>query len=125
MTGRRQALAAVDALGTLLRKEIAAVESGDFGELVKFSGEKARLSALLEKELQDDPQAVSRDQLRDLKQLIMRDEAHLQLARSATAEMICEISGIRERHSIAGLYGRSGAKRDRAATLSAAVDKSF
>ena len=125
MSDRRHALAAVDALGALLRREIAAVESGDFDRLVQFSGEKARLSALLEKELKDDPAAVSKEQLRDLKQLILRDAQHLELARSATAEIVQEITEIRTRHSIAGLYGRRGAKRDNTATLNAMVDKSF
>lgn len=125
MSDPRKAVAAVDALGNLLRREIAAVEGGAFNQLVEFASEKARLTAVLEEQLSHDPEAVSKDKLRDLKVLIARDHHHLQLARQATAEMIKEVSGIREKHSIAGIYGRSGAKRDNRATLMATVDKSF
>jgi len=55
MNNQRKALAAVDALGNLLRKEIAAVEGGEFSQLVEYAGEKARLSAVLEKQLQENP----------------------------------------------------------------------
>ena len=97
MSDPRKALAAVDALGNLLRREIAAVEGGAFNQLVEFASEKARLT----------------------------DHHHLQLARQATSEMISQVSQIREKHSIAGIYGRSGAKRDNRATLITTVDKSF
>jgi hypothetical protein len=125
MNNQRKALAAVDALGNLLRKEIAAVEGGEFSQLVEYAGEKARLSAVLEKQLQENPQAVSKAQLSGLKELILRDQQHLQQAQRATAEIIQEVTDTRERHSIAGLYGRGGAKRVNRATPSQSVDKSF
>lgn len=125
MSDPRKALAAVDALGNLLRREIAALEGGGFDQMVAFASEKARLTEALERELSAAPEAVSKDKLRDLKDLIARDHHHLQLAREATAEMIKEVSGIREKHSIAGVYGRNGAKRDNRATLMASVDKSL
>lgn len=125
MSDPRKALAAVDALGNLLRREIAAVKGGAFNQLVEFASEKARLTAVLEEQLNHDPEAVSKDKLLDLKDLIARDHHHLQLARQATAEMIKEVSGIREKHSIAGIYGRSGAKRDNPATLVTTMNKSF
>ncbi len=125
MSDPRKALAAVDALGNLLRREIAAVEGGSFDQLVTFASEKARITAELEYQLSEHPEAVSKDKLRDLKDLIAQDHHHLQLARQATAEMIKEVSQIREKHSIAGIYGRSGAKRDNRATLMTTVDKSF
>ncbi|SFT08868.1 hypothetical protein SAMN04488040_3100 [Sulfitobacter marinus] len=125
MNNQRQALAAVDALGNLLRKEIAAIEGGQFSQLVEYSGEKARLSAVLEKQLQENPEAVSKEQLSGLKELILRDQQHLQQAQRATAEVIQEVTDTRERHSLAGLYGREGAKRVNRATPSPSVDKSF
>jgi|TARA_R110002049_G_scaffold29972_2_gene101952 hypothetical protein len=125
MSDRHKALAAVDALALLLRKEIAAVEAGEFSDLVQFSTEKVRLSEMLEKYLQDDPQAVSKAQLLDLKDLILRDKHYLQVAQQATADVIQEVYNIRERHSIAGLYGPRGSKRDNHATVSATVDKTF
>ncbi len=125
MSDPRKALATVDALGNLLRREIAAVEGGSFDQLVGFASEKARITAELEHQLSENPEAVSKDKLRDLKDLIARDHHHLQLARQATAEMIKEVSQIREKHSIAGIYGRSGAKRDNRATVMTTVDKSF
>ncbi|NUH64956.1 hypothetical protein HTT03_06545 [Sulfitobacter sp. S0837] len=125
MSDPRKALATVDALGNLLRREIAAVEGGSFDQLVGFASEKARIAAELEHQLSENPEAVSKDKLRDLKDLIARDHHHLQLARQATAEMIKEVSQIREKHSIAGIYGRSGAKRDNRATVMTTVDKSF
>lgn len=123
MSDRRKALATVDALGAVLRKEIAAIESGDFSLMVQYSGEKARLGSLLETLLQADPEAVDQNDLRDLKALITRDAQSLQQARHATAEIIQEVSDIRERRSIAGLYGRSGEKRGNRATFATPVDK--
>jgi hypothetical protein len=125
MTDRRKVLVAIDALGSILRQEIVAIESGNFAQVVTFSSEKARLSALLEKQLQDDPQSVSKEVLQGLKDLIVRDSQHLQQAQLVTAEIIQEVSNTRKRHSAAGLYGPSGAKRDNSAIGSILFDKSF
>ncbi|MGR3442447.1 hypothetical protein DU478_14740 [Thalassococcus profundi] len=123
MSDQRRALAVVDALAAVLRKEISAVESGQFEALVAFAGEKARLTSALEKYLQDDPAAVSKPRLAELKDLILRDKRNLELAQTATADMIREIRTLRERHSVAGLYGTTGARRDIHATNGGAVDK--
>ena len=125
MTTPREALAAVEALEAILRKEIEAVEAGDFAVLVNYESEKARLGAALEQELARNPQAVGPERLRNLKGLILRDAQHLEQARSATAEIIAEVRHIRGRHGMAGVYGRSGAKRDISATDNVAVDKTI
>jgi len=123
MNNQRKALAVVDALATLLRKEITAIESGDFSLLVHYSGEKARLSTQLETLLLNDPQAVDKEHLSDLRNLIVRDQKYLRLAQDATAEIIQEVSNIRESRSMAGQYGRSGTQRGNRATFSNPVDK--
>ena len=125
MTDRRKVLTAIDALGSVLRQEIAAIESGDFDSVVTFSSEKARLGALLEKQLQDDPDAVGKEVLRGLKDLIVRGSEQLQQAQLATAEIIQEVTHTRRRHSAAGLYGPTGAKRDNSAIGHTMVDKNF
>ena len=123
MSDQRRALAAVDALATLLRKEISAVESGDFATLVQFAGEKARLTLALEKYLHEDPTAVSKTRLAELRDLILKDKRNLEFAQTATADMIQEIKSLRERHSVAGLYGSTGTRRDIHATYGGAIDK--
>lgn len=125
MSGRRHALLSLDALSALLRKEIAAIQSGAFAELVQYSDEKARLGAALEEQLQIDPDCVDEERLRALNELILRNRHHLEVAQNATAEMIREVADLRERHSISGVYGRHGARRDALEKLVVGLDKSF
>ncbi|MGJ8544669.1 MAG: hypothetical protein ACSHWZ_04430 [Sulfitobacter sp.] len=124
MNEHQNAVAAVDAMALLLRSEIAAVEAGELSQLVQFSAEKARLSAALEQHLQAAPDAVSNARLLELKTLIERNQQSLLVAQRATADLIQEMSQVRERHSISGGYGPSGEKRDKPATVRRSVDKS-
>lgn len=125
MSDSNDAFANIDALEAVLRKEIAAIEAGDLAVLHQYEGDKVRLSEALERQLADNPQAISTEQLRGLKDLIQRNVEHLKQAMVAIVEVITEVSHIRDRHGIAGLYGRSGTKRDMHAAASKAVNKMF
>ena len=123
---KRETRTAIEALESVLRREISALESGRFDALVQTSTEKEEAGARLEACLAADPGGVGRDRLFALKSLIATDAARLDAARTAAGNAARSIEDARARGGLSGTYGRTGATRGRDVTGGAGgIDKSF
>ncbi|PYE84380.1 hypothetical protein [Pseudoroseicyclus aestuarii] len=96
--------APVAALTVLLTEEIAAIRRGDLPVIDRLAPEKARLAALIEAQ---DPSKTP-EGLPELRALIAEDARLLDMLTEATAGLAAELRRVRDRHSLKGLYGRSG-----------------
>lgn len=105
----------VDALIALLNREIEAIERGDFQVVEDLLPSKSELFERFEQRQDDLGEALSgpggdglRDKVKTLKELAARDGELLELTRAAVDNIAAEIARIRDRHSLKGLYGKSG-----------------
>jgi len=109
------AMGEVDALVTLLRKENGAIEGGDLQSVIdlypaklefleKFESNTAEIQGFLAGDGADGLKA----KVEELGTLVARNEALLARTGAAAAEIAEEIGRIRDRHSLKGLYGKSG-----------------
>lgn len=118
----------IDAMTQLLREEIAAI---DRGELDKVTALYPRKTALLEA-LEAAAPAIAgnaaaetalREKLLVLQDLVRKDAALLARMTEATRDLASEVSRIRDRHGLKGLYGVKGEARDTTVTVSQRIDQ--
>ncbi|MBY6093036.1 hypothetical protein [Maritimibacter alkaliphilus] len=124
----------IDQLTKLLRDEIAAIGAGRLEEVNKLFPKKAALlerlqeaSPALEKAAQEEGAAAERlrDKFRTLQDLIRSDLAILERMTHATGEIAKELSRLRERQSLNGLYGSSGTTRQEVVAAATQVDQTI
>ena len=120
-----RARTAIEALEKTLRREIAALEAGDFAKLVETQTRKEVEGAELERCLIDEPGAIERDRLYELKALIARNQAGLQGAIDTTRAIVRQVEEVRAQHSVASNYGPRGLKSDDATKRPGKLNQSF
>jgi len=116
---------ALDALETTLKREIAAMERGDFETLVETRQKKETQGAELESALSENPGAISRDRLFGLRQLIDRNAVGLTAAMEATGSAAKEVIEARKALTIHGKYGPTGQKRAEKTAPGSGINKVF
>lgn len=119
---------AVDGMTELLRREIAAIEAGDFGVVEELRPRKEELAAELQALDGTPPEALEPemvDELVTLRELVARDAELLERMREATSDIQRALGRARDRHTLGGLYGKSGEKLDRNAAPSGSLDQSL
>lgn len=105
------------AVTKLLRAEISAIRSGSLEAVTELYSKKAELlkriellmpvvEPFLKDRIGSDAGLAAR--LLDLKRAVQEDSALLQRMSAATSDIVHDIEKIRDRHSLNGLYGKSG-----------------
>lgn len=114
-------IATIDELVDLLRGEISLLERGD---LLSINETLERKKALLERVEAITPKLQSelaggaglailiRDKLKGVRDLLERNMSMIQGLANASKGISDELKRIENRHSLRGLYGADGAKRD-------------
>ncbi|MCA0922626.1 hypothetical protein [Pseudooceanicola nanhaiensis] len=124
----------IDQLSKLLRDEIAAVGAGRLEEVNKLFPQKSALlqklqdaSPALEKAAQESGTSAERlrEKLRAVQELIRSDLAILERMTHATGEIAKELSRLRERQSLNGLYGSTGTTRQEVVAPATQVDQTI
>ncbi|MFC2970553.1 hypothetical protein [Acidimangrovimonas pyrenivorans] len=134
----RQGLAAFEsdivAVTELLQDEIAAIGAGDLDRVGGLYERKAELLKRIELRMPvvelflrdrlagDDP---LRARFAAFRAAVEEDSALLDRMSQATAEIVREIEKIRDRHSLNGLYGKSGQKLGEEAGAQRQIDKTI
>jgi hypothetical protein len=118
----------IDALTQLLREEIAAIDRGDLDKVTELYPRKAALLEALEAAApalreSSDTETGMREKLQQLQELVRKDAALLARMTEATSDLVSEISRIRDRHGLKGLYGVKGEVRDTTVTVSQRIDQ--
>ncbi len=112
--------AAIAALSRLLTDEIAAIDKGEMSKVTALFERKSALLTQLEEAApamqdkltaEDDSGAALRLRIDHLRDLVGQDLARLTRMTEATGEIAAEISRIRDRHGLTGLYGAKGKAR--------------
>ncbi|EYD73659.1 flagellar protein FlgN [Limimaricola hongkongensis] len=121
----------IAALTDLLEAEIAEIRTGDLSRVAGRLEEKSALAARLDAAgpeigaaLDDEDGDGLRARLDALAALIARDAALLERMREITAEVNRELSRLRDRHGLGGLYGADGHRSARDTLSRASMDKS-
>lgn len=133
MTSMPQALKLVDRLAKLLKDEIAAIANGKLGEVAELFPEKNALLSQVEEifagsggELRDHPKSHElQTKLAELRELIAHDLKLLERMTEATGAIAAELDRIRDRHSLAGVYGPDGVKKAKNVAASQHLDQSL
>ncbi|WP_212522765.1 flagellar export chaperone FlgN [Actibacterium sp. MT2.3-13A] len=129
---RAGASAEIDALTALLREEITAIGQGDTAKLAALFPRKTALLEALEAAAPALENAVRQggaqepglpDKLKILQSLIQNDAALLARMRDATGGLVAEITRIRDRHGLKGLYGARGEPRNGTVTAPQRFDQ--
>lgn len=129
MSGTKHGTTAeIEALAQLLKEEISAIDRGDLDKVVQLYPRKAELLAALEaaapaigKSTPSD--TAMRERLQELQALVRKDAALLERMTEATSDLVSEISRIRDRHGLKGLYGAKGEMQKTTATVSQRVNQ--
>lgn len=119
---------AIDGMTDLLRREIAAIEAGDFEAVEALRPEKEELATAMEPLESTPPEALlpeMRAKLVTLRDLVARDAELLERMRAASADIGQALNRVRDRHTLGGLYGKSGQKVDRNAAPAGSLDRSL
>ncbi|WGT51737.1 hypothetical protein [Thioclava nitratireducens] len=107
----------IDATLDLLHEEIAAVEAGHLDRVTELYDRKADLLKRIELkipviepflEASEHAAPALREKLRQLKVAVQDNSVLLSRMSEATRDIVREIEKIRNRHSLDGLYGKSG-----------------
>ncbi|MFC4669508.1 hypothetical protein ACFO5X_13180 [Seohaeicola nanhaiensis] len=124
----------IERLTRLLRDEIAAIGAGKLETVRDLYPQKLALyeelqaqSGSVERQIQagtPESQAL-RDSLETLHGLIRKDFSLLQNLTAATERVVRELTRIRDRHGLGGIYESSGALRPRDVALPQQVDESI
>ncbi|MGR3465960.1 hypothetical protein [Limimaricola sp.] len=121
----------IAALTDLLEAEIAEIRAGDLSRVIARLEEKTALAARLDAAgpeigaaLDDAEGDDLRARLDALSALIARDASLLERMRETTAEVNRELSRLRDRHGLGGLYGADGHRSARDTLSRASMDKS-
>ncbi|KAA9009965.1 hypothetical protein [Histidinibacterium aquaticum] len=129
MTSEQSAcVTAIKALNGVLRQEIKALQAGDFVAVQELQAEKERLGAELKAAaslLDDSARLELRREFAALAGLIEQDRVLLERVASAAGDVGRELRRIRDRHSLGGLYGKSGQTQERPQAGSARIDASL
>jgi hypothetical protein len=127
-TEQPDAMAEIDALARLLKEEIAAIGQGDFDKVTELFPRKASLLEAIEAAapVMEDRAGAERDirdKLIELQVLIQKDAALLERITDATRDLVSEISRIRDRHGLKGLYGAKGEDQAPTVAVSQRIDQ--
>lgn len=127
-TARPDATAEIEALTQLLKEEIAAIDGGDLGKLTEFYPRKTALLEAIEAAAPAVEESLAaetdmHDKLTELQALIQKDAALLARMTEATRDLVDEISRIRDRHGLKGLYGAKGEAQAPTVAVSQRVDQ--
>lgn len=107
----------IDATLDLLHEEIAAIEAGHLDRVTELYDRKADLLKRIELkipviepflEASEHAAPTLREKLRQLKVAVQDNSVLLSRMSDATRDIVREIEKIRNRHSLDGLYGKSG-----------------
>lgn len=107
----------IDATLDLLHEEIAAVDAGHLDRVTELYDRKADLLKRIELkipviepflEASEHAAPTLREKLRQLKVAVQDNSVLLSRMSDATRDIVREIEKIRNRHSLDGLYGKSG-----------------
>ncbi|EAR51747.1 flagellar P-ring protein precursor [Oceanicola granulosus HTCC2516] len=118
----------IRALSRLLEREIAALQAGRFALVHELAADKERLGAELEAAaaaLTPTEQRALASDFATLGALITRDAELLERAARATGDVARELRRVRDRHSLRGLYGKSGETRGAPETPANRIDASL
>ncbi|TMV72715.1 hypothetical protein FGG78_29560 [Thioclava sp. BHET1] len=118
----------------LLNKEVAAIAEGRFEAVNELYERKAELlkrieflmpvvEPFLRQRLDEDEEL--RGRLRSLKAAVQEDSALLARMSAATSEIVRELDKIRDRHSLKGLYGKSGRRLSDSTSDPRLIDKTI
>lgn len=122
----------ITALTALLEAEISEIRAGDMSGVAERLEEKSKLAARLEA-AGDDIEATLQDaetgpalrtRLDMLAGLIARDAAILERMRVTTSQLARDLSRLRDRHGLGGLYGSDGNRSAKDTLSRAPMDKS-
>lgn len=120
-------------LVALLEAEIAEIRAGDVSGVAARLAEKSALAARLDAAAAEIAAALEteasgegdlRERLGALAGLIARDAAMLERMRETTSDVVRELSRLRDRHGLGGLYGADGHRRAKDTLSRASMDKS-
>ena len=120
--------AEIDALTHLLKEEIAAIGRGELDKVTELYPRKAALLEAIETaapvvEDRAGNDIAFREKLSKLQCLIHEDAARLERMAEAARDLTAEISRIRDRHGLKGLYGAKGESQAPTVAVSQRVDQ--
>ena len=124
----------IERLSRLLHDEIAAIAAGQLETVRELYPQKAALLAELEdasdainRHLTEkgDEAAEMRESLELLSNLVHKDHKLLERMTEATGRAVRELTRIRDRHGLGGLYESTGAPRKQDVARSQQVDQSI
>jgi len=120
--------AEIDALTRLLEEEIAAIGRGELDKVTALYPRKAALLEAIEAaapvvEDRAGNDIEFREKLAELQHLIHQDAALLERMAEAARDLTSEISRIRDRHGLKGLYGAKGESQAPTVAVSQRVDQ--
>ncbi len=115
-----QSIEAIETLTQLLHQEIEAIGQGDLSQIEDMLPRKADLLDRIEADSDELAVALAADDdsaedlrgcVATLRGLLARDLALLGRMQATAGDIATEISRIRDRHGLSGLYGSTGARR--------------
>jgi hypothetical protein len=120
----------IEDLTSLLREEIATIKQGQFDRIEGFVPRKLDLmekldakSEVIEAALKDGDRELQM-QVTELQSLLGRNRSMLERMTEATGTMVQELSRIRDRHGMGGIYNAEGQTRPSVATNPQHLDRS-